>query len=62
MKLQSDFALLDVKRGRKGLVKRTQKGERIPVTITGYIAGQWGHDDGESIEFEFKVLEVKATS
>lgn len=55
MRIQSTFALIDVKRGRKALTKRVRRGERIPVTITGFIDGTWGHDDGESIEFEVTV-------
>jgi len=65
--MKSDFAILDVKAGRKGLakhfVKRPRSGPcprelRIPVTITGYIVGQWGRDDGTSIEFEVEVTSV----
>jgi hypothetical protein len=68
MKLHSKFALLDVGHGRKGLVKALKigkngypvNGERIPVTITGYITHQWGGDDGESIEFGVEVESVEA--
>ena len=62
MKLQSDFALLDVKRGRVGLLK-TCGGDhgpaRIPVTITGFITGAWGHDDGDSREFQVTVTKAE---
>lgn len=62
----SDFALLDVKKGRKRLFKcvggqgfgKTGKptGERIPVTITGFIVGAHSDDDGTSREFEVEVI------
>ena len=69
--LKSDFAILDVKTGRKKLSKFIKKNatsdhpdtllheKRIPVTITGYIAAQWGGDDGTSIEFALDVESVK---
>ena len=70
MKLSSEFALLDVKNGRKKLAKhfkqRPRLGEcpetmRVPVIIHGYIDGIWGNDDGVSQEFEIVVqkLEVR---
>ncbi|EMG53119.1 hypothetical protein WYI_13812 [Ochrobactrum sp. CDB2] len=70
MKLSSEFAILDVKRGRKKLAEHFKDlppfGEcpdnlRIPVTIHGYIAGDWGRDDGTSQEFSIMVekLEVR---
>ena len=64
MKLQSTFALLDVKRGRGALLK-VVGGEtglaRIPVTITGFITQSWGNDDGESREFTVEVSKVEVT-
>lgn len=59
-KLSSDFALLDVKKGRAALLKAT-KGNRIPVTITGYIVGPWSDDDGTNREFEVEVTGVQVT-
>lgn len=62
--IKSNFAILDVKNGRKSLAKhfknRPTAGEcpkemRIPVIITGYIEGVWGRDDGESQEFSVHV-------
>lgn len=54
--INSDFAILDVKRGRKGLAKRIEAGEtRIPVTIRGFIIDQNSYDDGTSIEFAIDV-------
>jgi hypothetical protein len=58
-KIDSTFAILDVKRGRVALAKRTNRGEtRIPVTIRGYIVNQHGNDDGTSIEFEIEVTDA----
>lgn len=59
MKLQSDFALLDVKRGRARLAKEIKSGPRIPVVIHGWIDHQWGDDDGTSIEFAVDVTKVE---
>ena len=51
----SDFAILDVKSGRKTLARHFEKrpamGEcpkpmRVPVKIEGYIDAIWGGDDG----------------
>lgn len=62
MKLQSNFALLDVKRGRVGLRKKLEKGALVPVIIYGRVTHIWGNDDGESQEFEVEVdsVEVRA--
>ena len=69
MKLKSDFAVLDVKRGRKELAKMMPPGsnrlpddERIPVVIRGFISHQHGNDDGESIEFGIDVTNVEVLS
>jgi hypothetical protein len=64
MKLQSDFALLDVKRGRKALAKLMPNGSNktdyvIPVVIKGYISHRHGNDDGISIEFGVEVTSVE---
>ncbi len=64
LKIKSDFALLDVMTGRARLLKKLgytgqQAGVSIPVTITGYLIGAWGSDDGTSQEFEVKVTGVK---
>ncbi len=58
MKLQITYALLDVKHGRVGLKKKTDKGEKIPVTIYGEISSEFGHDDGVSREFVVHVRRV----
>ena len=57
--INSEFALLDVKRGRVELARRINRGDnRIPVTIRGYITDVWGNDDGTSIEFQVDVASV----
>lgn len=67
MKISSDFAILDVKNGRRALFEhfkpRPRLGPcpeelRIPVTITGYIGDVWSKDDGTSQEFEVQVDSV----
>lgn len=66
MKLHSDFALLDVKHGRKQLAKLMPPGsqslpadKRIPVVIRGFISHRHGADDGTSIEFGVDVSSVE---
>lgn len=66
MKLQSEFALLDVMRGRKTLDKLMPPGsqslpdsKRIPVVIRGFISHRHGGDDGISQEFGIDVTSVE---
>lgn len=48
----TESAILDVKRGRKNLLKcLNQGGAPIPVLIEGEIFGVYGNDDGVSREF-----------
>lgn len=57
-KIDSTYALLDVKKGRRklaGRVERLKEGEGIPVVIHGRIVSRWGNDDGTSIEFQVDV-------
>lgn len=63
--IDSDFALLDVKKGRKRLAKKMPSGagvlkadERIPIVIHGFISHQASNDDGVSIEFAVDVEKV----
>ena len=63
MKIKSNFAILDVKKGRKKLVRHFDecpKRPRIPILIEGYIDGQHSEDDGTSIEFSVEVTSVRA--
>lgn len=66
-RITSDFAIIDVKKGRRGLAKHfagrpalgpCPESMRVPVVITGYIDGQHGNDDGTSIEFQVCVESV----
>jgi hypothetical protein len=59
--ITSAFALLDVKKGRRELLKYLgyePSGKRVSVTITCCISHAWGSDDGTSIEFAVDVGEV----
>lgn len=56
---KSDFAILDVKAGRKALAKRIARGEKVRVLIDMVIEQQHGCDDGVSIEFSGTVQSVK---
>lgn len=56
---KSDFAILDVKAGRKALAKRMARGEKVRVLIDMVIEQQHGNDDGVSIEFSGTVQSVK---
>ena len=50
------FALVDMKEGRKALAKLVRNhDQKIPITLTGHIVGQWSDDDTVSIEFEISV-------
>ena len=63
--VKSDFAFLDVKKGRGKLRRELNKLGRlpkIPVTITGFVTGVTNHDDGTSQEFEVTVSTVVFTS
>ena len=66
MKLKSNFALLDVRHGRKRLAKMMPPGsqslpkdKRIPIVIHGWISHRHGADDGVSIEFGVDVDRVE---
>lgn len=65
--MKSTFAILDVTTGRKKLAKHFAKRPRlgpcpdelrIPITITGFLVGQWSGDDGTSMEFEVEVTDA----
>lgn len=60
--IKSDFAILDVKGGRKELLARVRNGERVPVVIRGVITAPWGRDDGVSTEFDVDVKSVQETA
>jgi len=67
--ITSDFAILDVKKGRKALAKHFEtrpcfgkcpKSMRIPVVIHGYIDCIQGNDDGTSQEFAVTIQKLEA--
>lgn len=63
VKLESDFLILDVKRGRRKLSRLLSGGrKRVRVTITADLTAEWGCDDGVSIEFEGHVVGVTVDS
>jgi hypothetical protein len=68
VKLTSDFALLSIKNDRAKLAKHFQVRPasgpcpdelRIPITLTGYISGVWGQDDGTDQEFTVAVTSLR---
>ena len=67
MKLYGNFAILDVKHGRVGLMEylrkrlKDPKPKPVPITIKGHIVSPYSKDDGTSREFEVRVdsIEVK---
>ena len=67
MKLHSTFAIIDVKRGKVGLLKAVRKAQagdggtdaKIPVVIRGFITREWSGDDGTSREFQVDVTKVE---
>lgn len=61
MRLQSNFAILDVKRGRGRLRQELRKGH-IPVIIHGFIDCEHSKDDGTSQEFTIKVDRVEVSN
>ena len=59
-KTTATFAILDVKHGRKALRKIVKDHKSmVPITITGFITGDWSGDDGVSIEFAVDVKSHK---
>jgi hypothetical protein len=58
--VSSEFALIDVKKGRKALAKVVRRGYRVPFTMSGFVQpGPNGRDDGVSIEFCADVTSAK---
>ena len=56
--ISSNFALLDVMRGRKALATQIKKGRTFRVQIDMEIEAVHGNDDGVSIEFSGTVEKV----
>jgi hypothetical protein len=63
MKIKSDFAILDVTRGRSKLDKLCNTGHGmnppLEVLIRGKITGRWSQSDGISQEFQVQVDSVE---
>jgi len=55
-KLDSDFVIVDIKRGRKALARKIEAGKRFRVVVEVELDTQHGWDDGTSIEFSGKVI------
>lgn len=62
MNISSDFAILDVTKGRKELMKHVNNKGYIDVVIRGRIETEWGNDDGTSREFSVDVSSVEVTA
>ena len=60
-KLENEFGLLDIKKGRQAFYKYFQKKDAKPikVTIQAEIVSAWSGDDGVSREFELAIKTVK---
>jgi hypothetical protein len=54
----SDFAILDVKRGRATMRRFVEDRKLVPVTITGYVDAVHSRDDGTSQEFSITVTDL----
>jgi len=59
LKIQSNFAILDVKGGRDELTSKVIKGENVKLYLTVKVIGVWGEDDGVSREFCLDVIDVE---
>ncbi len=58
IEIKSDFAILDVKSGRKKLLNLLQQQKRVTVTIMATVDIPWGQDDGISQEFIIRVNSI----
>jgi hypothetical protein len=60
--LEATFAVVGVRAGREELARRIYGGERVPVTIRGFIVSPWGRDEGGSREFAVEVVVMEEDS
>lgn len=58
-RITSSYAILDIEKGRKALVKYLEKHGPVPVLIEAIITDPFGRDDDVSIEFNMDVVSVK---
>jgi len=56
----STYAIIDVMKGRQKLAKHILKHGPVHVTIEAILTGPYGHDDGDSIEFNADVTSITA--
>lgn len=53
------FAVVSVREGRKGLLRRIKKGERVKVRLEGELYDDWSGDDGVDQAFSMEVTKVE---
>ncbi len=58
-KITSEFALVDILKGRKALEKYLRTSEGLRFTMEGVLRYPFGNDDGTSIEFVADVTSLK---
>lgn len=58
-RISSSYAILDIGRGRKALVKHLDRHGPVRVLIEALITDPYGRDDGVSIEFNMNVVSVE---
>ncbi len=64
MKIEADYALLDVKKGRQRLFKAftSTTTKKIPVCIHGFITEPFGEKDGISRQFLLEISSLQVTT
>ena len=55
----SSYAIVDITKGRKALSKHIKKHGPVSVVIHATLDGEFGHDDGVSIEFNATVNKLE---
>lgn len=55
----SAYAIIDVMKGRKKLAKHLAKHGPVRVVIVAELTEAYGHDDGDSIEFNANVISIE---
>lgn len=55
----STYAIVDITKGRKALAKHIKKHGPVSVVIHATLDGEFGHDDGTSIEFNATVTKIE---
>jgi hypothetical protein len=54
-RIASSYAIVDITKGRKALAKHIKKHGPVSVVIHATLDGEYGRDDGTSIEFNATV-------